>query len=111
MAASHSSQWVSPGPWRNCWRARSTASLTVASIWSCTAPSPAHPVAMLFEASFATLSANLFQAEQAGFQADGSDGTTRKRLFARRMRVCHRNDSLHRASTFNWTSKSAKTPV
>ena len=46
MGASHSSQWVRPGPWRSWLRARLIASSTVASIWSWTAPSPAQPVAM-----------------------------------------------------------------
>src|SRR5579863_3143499 len=46
MVSPHSAQCVSPGPWGNWLRARSTASFTVASICSLTAPSPAHPVAM-----------------------------------------------------------------
>jgi hypothetical protein len=46
MAAPHSAQCVSPGPWGSRLRARSTASFTVASICALTAPSPAQPVAM-----------------------------------------------------------------
>ena len=44
--ASHSSQCFRLGPRGSLARARLTASSTVESIWSCTAPSPAPPVAM-----------------------------------------------------------------
>src|SRR5690606_8925596 len=46
IGSSHSSQWLAPGPVGKRLRARLIASSTVASIWSCTALSPAHPVAM-----------------------------------------------------------------
>src|SRR5688572_9394413 len=46
MGASHSSQWVRLCPCGNWLRARLMPSFTVASIWSCTAPSPAQPVAI-----------------------------------------------------------------
>src|SRR5690606_21291738 len=46
IGVSHSSQLLRPGPRESWLRTRSIASLTVASIWSWTAPSPAQPVAM-----------------------------------------------------------------
>src|SRR5690606_11277851 len=46
MGSPHSSQSARPGPVPRRLRARSIASFTVASILSCTAPSPAQPVAI-----------------------------------------------------------------
>src|SRR6185437_151211 len=52
MSAPQSAQWARPGPCGSRLCARRMPSVTVASICSCTAPSPAQPVAMgLFYAS------------------------------------------------------------
>ncbi len=47
ISSPHSTQCVSPSPVGRRARARITSSLTVSSIWSCTAPSGAHPLAMV----------------------------------------------------------------
>jgi hypothetical protein len=46
MLLPQSAQWLKDGPWDKRLCARLIPSFTVASICSCTAPSPAQPVAM-----------------------------------------------------------------